>query len=235
MSRRAQRGLTVLELSVVLAIIGVLAGLSWAGYEQLSARTGPQNAAADLSSALSEARARAVDRHADVWLIIYPDIDTAGLPGQGSGAWFLVEDRKLDFNAPGAVPPGHLRYATFVPPGQVELAPEQGSRLESVYLDSYSKRSVRFGTSGTLAWDGIFTGLAPSACSFCTGTPRRGAIVFREDGSARFVDGAGAPVLPAGAGALQRAATLGLLSSDNQSEFLFAVSGPVGFVDSRSR
>jgi prepilin-type N-terminal cleavage/methylation domain-containing protein len=234
-SRRGERGLTLLEVSIVLAIIGVLAGLSWAGYQQLSARSGPQNAAADLSSALSEARARAVDRHADVWLIIYPDINPAGEAGQGAGAWFLVEDRGLDFNAPGAVPPGHLRYASFAPPAQVSLAPQQGALVEASYLDTYPKRSVRFGTSGTLAWDGVFAGLAPSDCSFCTGNPRRGAIVFREDGSARFVDGAGAPFVSAGGGMLQRVVTLGLLSSDSEREFLFAVSGPVGFVDSRSR
>ncbi|MCP3138953.1 pilus assembly FimT family protein [Pyxidicoccus xibeiensis] len=235
MSRRSERGLTMLELSVVLAIIGVLAALSFATYERLSVRTGPQNAAADLSGALSEARARAVDRQAEVWLIIYPDIDDQGVAGQGSGGWFLVEDRRRDFGSTSAPPAGHLRYATFTPPGAVEPSPDQGSLVDAIYMDDYTRRSVRFGSTGQLVWDGVFAGLAPSACSFCTGTPRRGAIVFREDGSARLVDGAGTTFVPTGAGAVQRAGSLGLVSSDGQHEFLFAVSGPAGFVDSRSR
>ncbi|NMO21450.1 prepilin-type N-terminal cleavage/methylation domain-containing protein [Pyxidicoccus fallax] len=235
MSGRARRGMTMLEVSVVLAIIAVLAAMSWTSYERFSLRIGPQNAAAELSGALSEARARAVDRQADVWLIIYPDINASGQPNQGSGAWFLVEDRTHEFNDTNTPPSGHLRYSTFQPPAQIQPAPEQGVLAASMYMDSYTKRSVRFGASGTLAWTGIFAGLTPSGCSFCTGTPRRGAIVFRGDGSARFMDGAGNPFTPAGVGTLQRAVSLGLLSSDGQREFQFAVSGPVGFVDSRSR
>ncbi|WP_426749360.1 pilus assembly FimT family protein [Myxococcus sp. Y35] len=233
MSRRGARGMTMLEVCVVLAIIGVLAALAYAGYAQLSARTGPQNAAADLSGAFAEARARAVDRQSDVWLIIYPDIDPAGQAGAGHGAWFLVEDRLRTFGDVGA-PAGQLSFNTFSPPEDIHPSQEQGRLMDSMYLDRYTQRTVRFGASGNLEWDGIFAGLPVSDCSFCSGAPRRGAIVFRSDGSARFVDGAGQPVLPAGNGALNRAASLALLSTDGQREYIFAISAPVGFVDTRT-
>ncbi|WP_141617754.1 prepilin-type N-terminal cleavage/methylation domain-containing protein [Myxococcus sp. AB036A] len=232
MSRRDARGMTLLEVSIVLAIIAVLAALAYAGYAQLSARAGPQNAAADLSGALAEARARAVDRQADVWLIIYPDINPEGQAGAGNGAWFLLEDRLRDFGAPAGAG-GQLSFDTFSPPLAIQPSADQGRLMDSMYLDRYSQRTVRFGASGNLEWTGIFEGLAPTDCSFCSGAPRRGAIVFRSDGSARFVNGAGQPVIPAGNGAVNRAASLALLSTDGQREYLFAVSAPVGFVDMR--
>ncbi|WNZ63575.1 prepilin-type N-terminal cleavage/methylation domain-containing protein [Myxococcus sp. MxC21-1] len=231
MSRRDARGMTLLEVSIVLAIIAVLAALAYAGYAQLSARAGPQNAAADLSGALAEARARAVDRQADVWLIIYPDINPEGQAGAGNGAWFLLEDRLRDFGA-AAGAGGQLSFDTFSPPLAIQPSADQGRLMDSMYLDRYSQRTVRFGASGNLEWTGIFEGLAPTDC-FCSGAPRRGAIVFRSDGSARFVNGAGQPVIPAGNGTVNRAASLALLSTDGQREYLFAVSAPVGFVDMR--
>ncbi|GHG69010.1 prepilin-type N-terminal cleavage/methylation domain-containing protein [Comamonas sp. JC664] len=233
MSRRAARGLTMLEVSIVLAILAVLAALAYAGYAQLSARTGPQNAAADLSGAFAEARARAVDRQSDVWLIIYPDINPDGDAGAGHGAWFLVEDTTRGFGD-AAGPAGQLRFSNFEPPQNVQPPADQGRLLDSMYLDRYTQRTVRFGASGNMEWDGIFTGLPVSDCSFCSGAPRRGAIVFRSDGSARFVDGAGQPVISAGNGAVNRAASLALLSTDGQREYVFAISAPVGFVDSRT-
>ncbi len=235
MSRRGARGMTMLEVCIVLAIIAVLAGLAYAGYARLSARAGPQNAAADLAGALAEARARAVDRQSDVWLIIYPNIDTQGQDGAGNGAWFLLEDPQRAFgNAGGAGPNLQLSYQNFAPPGDIQPAVNEGRLMDSMYLDRYTQRTVRFGASGKLQWDGIFAGLPVSDCSFCNGNPRRGAVIFRSDGSARFVDGAGQPILPMDVGVVNRAASLGLVSTDGQREYLFAISAPAGFVESRT-
>ncbi|MFP2962715.1 prepilin-type cleavage/methylation domain-containing protein, partial [Myxococcus sp. 1LA] len=189
---------------------------------------------ADLSGALAEARARAVDRQADVWLIVYPDINPEGVAGAGNGAWFLVEDRLRNFGG-AAAPAGQMTFATFAPPLDIHPTAEQGRLMDSMYMDRYTQRSVRFGASGNLEWTGIFAGMPVSDCSFCSGSPRRGAIVFRGDGSARFMDGAGQPVIPTGNGALNRAASLALTSSDGQREYLFAISAPVGFVDMRTK
>ncbi|MBU8894406.1 prepilin-type cleavage/methylation domain-containing protein [Corallococcus sp. H22C18031201] len=226
--------MTLLELVIVVAIIALLAAGSYATVEGMGARSGPTRASNDLTSALSEARARAVARTEDVWVIIYPDIDPEGTSGTGSGAWFMLEDRQMNFGSAAAVP-GELRFSSFLPPNAIQPAASQGRLIEANYLDKYTRRSVRFGVAGGIAFDGIFAALPASPCSFCSGTPRRGAIIFRPDGSARFVDGMGAAVVPIGAGAAGRAAALGIVAADSSSEFLFAISGPVGFIETRFR
>ncbi|MBJ6761056.1 prepilin-type N-terminal cleavage/methylation domain-containing protein [Myxococcaceae bacterium JPH2] len=228
------RGMTLLEMVIVVAIIAVLAAGSYATVEGMGARSGPTRASNDLTSALSDARARAVARTEDVWVIIYPDIDPQGTSGAGSGAWFMVEDRQMTFGSATAAP-GELRFSSFLPPNTIQPAVSQGRLVEANYLDKYTRRSARFGVAGGLAFDGIFASLPASPCSFCSGSPRRGAIVFRPDGSARFVDGAGAAVAPTGTGAAGRAASLGIVAADSSSEFLFAISGPVGFIETRYR
>lgn len=234
---RGRSGLTLLEVLVVVALLGVLLALSWTAAGQLGSWAGPQNAASDLSGALSQARARATERGSEVWLIVYEDIDPQGNPGRGHGAWFLVEDRKQNFGNGRDLLSGELSYATFRPPDAVKLPASQGQLLESTYMDRYPQRTVRFGVSGNLPFDAPFNALAPQACSFCSqaGAGRRGAAVFGADGSVRFFNGEGAQVTPTGTGMARRVGTLGLISVDGRREYLFAISGPVGFVGVKSR
>jgi type II secretory pathway pseudopilin PulG len=230
---------TLIEMAVTLAIIGIVMALSFATLSQLGDWADPQSAASDLSGALSLARARAVERGSDVWLILYEDIDRNGSAAQGNGAYFLLEDRLFNFKDGTGAPAGSLTYIDFQPPNRITPLPAQGMLMESKYLDSYSftrdRSTVRFGASGTLSFDAPFTGLTPSACSFCDGSPRRGAVVFDQDGSARFYKGDGTPVTLAGGTVGQRSAALGLLSTDGRREYLFAISGPVGFIGMQRR
>lgn len=235
---RGRSGLTLLEVLVVVALLGVLVGLSWAAAGQLGSWAGPQNAASDLSGALSQARARATERGSDVWLIIYEDIDAEGNGGRGHGAWFLLEDRKQNFLDGSNLLAEELTYATFRPPGAVRLPATQGQLLEATYMDRYPQRTVRFGVSGNLPFDAPFNALSPLACSFCSASGssgRRGAAMFSADGSVRFFNGQGAQVTPSGTGLARRVGTLGLVSVDGRREYLFAISGPVGFVGVKSR
>jgi prepilin-type N-terminal cleavage/methylation domain-containing protein len=234
---RGRSGLTLLEVLVVVALLGVLLTLSWAAAGQLGSWAGPQNAASDLSGALSQARARAIERGADVWLILYEDIDAQGNAGRGHGAWFLLEDRKQNFLSGANLQGEELTYAMFRPPAAVKIPTSQGQLLETMYMDSYPQRTVRFGVSGNLPFDAPFSALPPRACSFCGESPggRRGAAVFTADGSVRFLNGQGAQVTPSGTGLARRVGTLGLISADGRREYLYAISGPVGFVGVKSR
>ncbi len=239
---RRTRGFTLLETMIALAILGVLTAMSFVAIQRMDDWADPQSAASDLSGALSLARARAVESGSDVWFIIYENINRQGVAGQGNGAYFLVEDRRFDFRDGSGPAPSSgtlLTYANFQPPGNISPLREQGLLVDSKYLDGYSMSAkastVRFGVSGTVLYDAPFAALTPSACSFCSGSPKRGAIVFSADGSARFFDGAGAQVVLASGNIAQRSAALGLISTDGQREFIFAVSAPVGFIGMKKR
>jgi prepilin-type N-terminal cleavage/methylation domain-containing protein len=239
---RRTRGFTLLEMMIALAILSVLTALSISAIQRMDDWADPQSAASDLSGALSLARARAVESGSDVWFIIYEDINRDGDAGQGNGAYFLIEDRRYDFltgSGPAPTSGTLLTYPTFQPPDNVEPLREQGFLVDSKYLDAYSMSAkpstVRFGVSGTVQYDAPFATLTPTACSFCSGTPKRGAIVFGADGSARFFDGAGTQVVLGSGNIAQRSAALGLISTDGLREFIFAVSAPVGFIGMKKK
>lgn len=223
------RGFTLLEVVVVLAIVGILSGLALVSFSQAGAQAAPQNAAHDLSSALSFARERAVGKAHNVWLVVFPAL--------GNGAYYVVDDPDLTFATTGGPATGGLRYATFLPPAgvvpdPVALAGRPSPVVRAVSLDDYPKRSVQFGVvagPGALPFGPPFTSLARSACSFCTGSPAKGAILFDGEGRARFLDDTGALLAPTGYTATGRAASLGLRSSSGERQYLFAVSGPTAY------
>lgn len=200
---RRPSGFTLIELMMVITILGVLVALAVASFDSLRARTGPRNAAADLSSALSLARNRALDRGSDVWFIIYPDYET-------NGAWYIYEDIKVAFG--GAASPadgGILLFSDFEPPNDIyPLGTESGNRLiDSGELRLYPRSTTRFVADAGVPWGVPFAALNTNAtpeCTFCTpggpGGHQRGAIVFTGDGSVRFVDGDGNALMDRAAG-----------------------------------
>lgn len=223
-----RRGVTLLEVMVVCAIVAIIAAMALAGIQSVSANTTPQNAASRLSSALNFARDRAAERSTDVYVIFYParDSSISGSANGGQGAFFVYEDRLLTFR--GGAPAPTRTYANFLPPNNVSGPVTEGFLHEAVYLDQFPKRTVKFGATG-LTFDAPFTGIAAGDCSFCGGggVSRKGAIVFHSDGTSEFIDDAGATVAATGSTALARSASVGLVSTDNTRKYLFAVGSAV--------
>jgi prepilin-type N-terminal cleavage/methylation domain-containing protein len=237
------RGFTLLEIMIVVAILGILASLSITTMEGARARTAPRNAAADLSQAISLARARALERGSNVWLILYPnrgkDLSTAG-----NGAWFLYDDGDGNFGATGSLQctgaaGSNCNYATFTPPNTI-WPPRVNTTdflLDRVYFDDAPKKAVKFGQTSdtTILWGepfgaagtGLNAGTVTKDCSFCTGTgvARRGAIIFNGDGAVRFVDGSGNPVYETTGGfSIQNSVAM------TKQVTLFGVAAATGYV-----
>ncbi len=246
--RRAQAGVSLLEIMVVVAIIGVLAGLSVAAYGKIGAASAPRNAVNDLTAALVRARSAATENQSDVWVVIYPAFNKSPAAAAGGpGAYFLYEDKAGTFNRSSGGSGGEVYYRSGA--GGVDFDPvantlygsssSEGRLLDSVYLDEYPGRNVLFalpsgGVTMTSA-EPPFAGLpVGSACTFCSGTPLRGAIIFSADGAARFVDGTGAAVAANGAAAVNRAHALTLKDRPTPTTetrvYVVAVSGPTAFI-----
>lgn len=218
------RGFTILELIVVIAIVGVLAALSLAALSRINTRVAPQNAAYEFSSMLSKARSRALQRNSDVWLVVYPNLTRTG--GKGKGAFFIFEDPDGDFGT-------HYAGLAFDP--LADSLPGRVRRIESIFLEDLGGRHVGFCVNGTPTFPEPYASLTPKPCSFCGGGDtdenRRGAVVFRAEGGARFVDNENNPIAPL-PGPAGNSATIALCSTDStqQQNYLMAISGLTGFV-----
>ncbi len=250
MTQFKRRGVTLIEIMVVIAIIGVLTTLSIASYSQIGAASAPRNAINDLSAQLVRARNRAAESQADVWVIVYPTFHkqtladpTANAATGGPGAYFLYEDKSMGFNRPTGGSSTEVYYQTgatgidFDPvaktiSGTTSL---EGKLIDEVYFDDYPGKNVTFGlpaaTLALTAKQAPFNGVTlSSACTFCSGTPLRGAVVFSPDGSARFVDSAGLTVASAGATAQSRAHALTLKNSLNTRVYVVGISAPTAYI-----
>jgi prepilin-type N-terminal cleavage/methylation domain-containing protein len=205
-------GYTLIELVVVLAILGVLVGLSMVAYTEVGRRGALQNAAFDFQGVLSSARTRAVSRGYPVWVLVFPTFSRTAKTG-GLGSFAVVEDQNGTY----------LRIAQAVMSS--EVADLEGV-TQVTYLQDYSKKA-RFEalTPGrTDLFGAPFKGLSVQTCSFCSGAGYpRGAVVFFPDGGARFVDGDGGFLSTPNQ-------SLAFSSVEGRSQYLFAISGPAGYM-----
>jgi prepilin-type N-terminal cleavage/methylation domain-containing protein len=211
-----ERGYTLLEVMITLAIIAILAGLSVTGYAALGRRGALQNASFDLQGVMSTARTRAVSRGYPVWVVLFPSASRKAKTG-GLGAFMVVEDVNGSFIRSPAD-----RF-------DLELVVDELERVSQVYfLEDYSKK-VRFEalTPGRTDMFGApFSGMAVRTCSFCSGSDfPRGAVVFFPDGGARFVDGQGTFLTSPNQ-------SVAFSSLEGRKQHLFAISGPAGYMAS---
>lgn len=183
-SGRNQRGFTMVEVGVVIAIVAALLAL---GYP-LMRRTRPRAEMAGLSTELHaivhRARQEALARGRDVAVLFYPDAITSS----GTGLILVVADDTGGFMA-GAVPAGNLDYCTMTPGLP---APS----LDRIYLPVGVTIAA---PPRTPSYPFPFS-LVPTptgGCSFCNGTVpgggTRGAIRFDGRGRATFYGNCGLP------------------------------------------
>lgn len=221
--RLRDAGFTLIEAMVVVAILSIIAALALYGYDAIDRRAAPQIAATDFGLALARARTTAIERNSNVWLIIFPE----------AGSYFMVDDPNADFSP--------TAYGSFSP----LVTSPGGTTARLLAMESIAQ------TSRGRAQFGVAAGGAPDfpppfgpgglpipaagqfGCSFCTGTPRKGAVLFTGEGTAQFIDATGAVVAGAGGTASGRATSLSISGSANAPApwtYLFAVSSVTGFI-----
>jgi prepilin-type N-terminal cleavage/methylation domain-containing protein len=219
LAKRERRpgGFTLIEVLIVVAILGVTTGLALVAYGAVGQRGALQNAAFELQGVLSTARTRASSAGYPVWVVFYPT-GGRGTLRAGKGAFVVVEDRQGVFTRN----PNGL----FSLPFKVDVVGNTGTVSAIFYLDDYGHK-VRFGalTPGrTDVYGAPFLGLAVQTCSFCAGTDGpSGAMGFYPEGSARFVDGTGQWITTTNQ-------SLAFSSEQGRGQYLFAVSGPSGYM-----
>src|SRR5437773_1195131 len=79
----ASGGFTLIELIIGLSIVTILAGLALTVLQQYAGTRSSGNAAYEFSASLSKARAMAIERASDVYVLIYETGSTSGATGGG--------------------------------------------------------------------------------------------------------------------------------------------------------
>lgn len=211
---RQERGFTLIEGAVAIAIIAVLAALAWSNLGRLRPRSSLVSAGLELQSLIHGARQSALSTGHDVAVLVFPVY-----PGPlGTGRVIVYEDGNFDFFSAAAA----VNFDGYNP-----ASPAAGSRSQVLTtMDLPAGITVGpltgMGTSAVLP--------APLAgidvtkdCSFCGAlVDRRGAIKFDARGRVSFYGSNGAPSLGGG--------SLSLTSTDVGGQRTLVITPTTGSV-----
>ena len=155
-----QAGFTLVELSVVVAVAGVLAGLSLGALERMRSQARVRASLPGLVAAIEQARSESASRGAPVVVVLQKGVD-------GRVRWQSFLDPQADFDPSGT----NVAQADDVLLADGTLAPELTlSAAEDAPPLPQPLSRVK----------------ADVACSFCDGHEGVGAIRFHTDGTARL-------------------------------------------------
>jgi prepilin-type N-terminal cleavage/methylation domain-containing protein len=180
------RGFTIVEALTVVAIVGVLAGLSAIALNRLKRRGNFSSATGDFISGLRTCRAEAYARGDNTVMII----DAA------HGQWWAIEDVAGNFSLATntwnpIVAPARLLSSGTLPSGVI-FGPANG--WGTALPAPYSGIPTGFvtlpdGGSANITTDGGSAAPNFNYCSFCDPSTKLGAITFLPSGGALFNSG----------------------------------------------
>lgn len=203
-SKSSQHGVTLIEIMIVIAILGIIAAMAATSAQRMGARNATQNAASEIGSLLQQLRVRAEQRGSTIYVMVYPTYrkTSASLTG-GNGALFIYEDGNGDFltsagdcDGTGTADCGWTNFN----PVTGDTTPRTGSSdvlVKTIYLDDFPRKNVKFGRATTSgAWPKPFSGITDasmaSGCSFCNSGV--GALVISPEQELYFLKDDHTPV-----------------------------------------
>lgn len=230
--RAAQRGFTLLELAVTLAILGILVAITAVGVTGMRPKAQLHDAVAQISAIFATARDRAVADNAAVWVGFLPSTT----PG-GDNHVVVYRDWNLNFDPTTATTLATIK-ASAGNPADVETGACPGTcrhdELETV-LDIPSRiqpiPETDFTSLGTMPdaykWWGTSLASIPATpttgCSFCNGSfAGNGWLEFMPNGQVRVAQSTGA-LQPKGA-----ILTLGVTQNNAIGRGLVSITLPFG-------
>ncbi len=212
-SSKAQRGFTLIEMMVVVAIIGVIAAMTLFLFGRQKGRQQVDQFALEVRALMVGARQTAQGTGTPVALLVFPNQVTA----QGTGRLILYRDGDFSlFSGAAAVNLENMDPAAPVADARSEV-------LETIDLADGLVIGPANGQGTGAVMPAPFAGIAIDvACPFCTGAGGRGAVIFQPNGSVTFQDRNGPPL------ALAQGGSLSVTRPDSQEIRTITVAASTG-------
>ncbi len=184
----AERGITLIELMVVIAIIGILTAMTIASVARGRPRARLDVAAKGLQAALGTARQRALGSGRDVVVAFY----TRTVTSQGTGRMVVYFDGAGGFASGAAIAPNPT-LCTFNPVTLTTSAPNEVLEFFDVPI------GLAFAPPAAvtaLEFPDTAVPVPAGGCSFCDAGTGAGAIRFDARGQASFFSTCGVAAAP---------------------------------------
>ncbi|WP_175541835.1 GspH/FimT family pseudopilin [Polaromonas sp. YR568] len=170
--RARERGFTIIELMVVVAIVGILAGLAAPSFSDLLRRNRLASASSALQVSLSLARSEAVKRGSDARVTVAAN----GTAGVWTNGWTVFVDKTTTANA-GVGPTADSGTVTRLEVAGVPSLPVSTAQTGTLKYFSYNGQGRLIDVSGAAVVDRSFW--------FFDGTSQKYCLVINNTGRVR--------------------------------------------------